>query len=58
MRLMISLQFVTAKSLQRWHSHFYDLITPKKVQEAVGPIIHNSLIPKSKHLRKCEILSM
>lgn len=55
---MISLQFVTAKSLQRWHSHFYDLITPKKVQEAVGPIIHNSLIPKSKHLRKCEILSM
>jgi len=55
---MISLQFVAAKSLQRWHSHFYDLITQKTVQEAADPIIHNSLIQKSKHLRKCEILSI
>lgn len=55
---MISLQFVTVKSLQRWHSHFHDLITSQKVQEAVGQIIHKSLIQKSKLLRKCEILSI
>lgn len=55
---MISLQFVIAKSLQRWHSHFYDLITQRKVQEAAGLIIHKSLIQKSKHLRMCEILSI
>lgn len=55
---MISLQFMSANSLQRRHSHFYDPITQRKVQEAEGLIIHESLIQKWNHLRKCEILSI